>query len=365
MPNDRIGPTQAAVLLLAFTLGSSVMFIPSPALAAAGTLTWLSVLVSGSVGLGLLGCVLYLHRRHRGRSLVAYYREVFGRWLAAPLLLWLMLVLVLMIANIVVGMGNFFTSTMMVDTPLFYLHAPVLLAAACTARAGIEVAARLFMLFLNVIVLMIIVILAVNLPNYQPQLLLPQYAPSTLPVLHGAYVLYGFPYSEVFVFGLLLEHVRLRQRVAVGRALVGALLSNIVLFAGIVLCAGMTFGPLSGQRSYVLYELARMIELTGTVERIESIAGIVLIAGSYIKATIAFIALHRCMARFFQLKQSRALILPLSLAILFISLTMFKSGTKAQEYWTSLWPMITSTCVLPLLAAAVLSAFRRPPARSG
>lgn len=357
---ETISPAQMASLLLAFTTGSSIVYIPSVVIASAGTGAWLSMLVSGAAGTIILTCVLFLHGRYPEVTLIQYYRAIFGRWIALPLSAWFILVMVLMIANITAGLGNFFTSTMMVDTPVYTFHLLILIAAAMTASAGIEVAARLFILLLAMIFGMIAFILFAIVPQYDPARLLPQMNEGLRPMLHGAYIAFGFPFSEVFVFAALLRHVRVAAGESFVRYMNYAMLILIATFTVVALCATMVFGPIAGLRNYTLYEMARMIEIGGILERVESVAGITLIASSYIKTTIAMLALNAAVTHFFRLPDRRTSVYPLALMIFFLSLMMFYSLMEAIEFWTVLWPMITFSCAAPVIAAAAVELIRHP-----
>lgn len=349
---ERISPSQMAGMLLAFTLGSSIMFIPSPMVQAAGNSAWLSVLLAGVTALVQLACVLLLHKRHPKLDLVGYYRLYYKEWGAILLGGWLILVLMLMVANIVLGMSQFFNGTMMVDSTSYSLHLLVLTAAALTAFSGIEVASRMFLLFLFIPLAMVVVILIANTPLYEFEQLLPQFQDGLLPVAHGAYIAFGFPYAEIFVFAILMRYVRLAKGEPLGRYMFYALIVNMGAFIIVNLTAVVLFGPMAGTRKYMLYEMARIIDIPGILERIESIAGILLISGSYIKATIALIALNDTCASLFKLPRSRLLIMPLSVLIFFLSLNMFQTDVAAGEFWNSIWPLITGSCALPLVVTA-------------
>ena len=67
--HDRVKPSQMAALLLSFTIGSTIIFIPSPVIGAAGNGAWLSFLLSGAIGIILTGCVLFLHQRFPGDAM--------------------------------------------------------------------------------------------------------------------------------------------------------------------------------------------------------------------------------------------------------------------------------------------------------
>jgi spore germination protein KB len=355
---ERISPSQMAMMLCAFTIGSSIVFIPSPAIAAAGNDTWLALFIAGAAGVPGLASVLYLHRLFPDMSFIQYFTLIFGRWIGAIISAFILLVLIVMITNITVGVGAFFTSTMMVDTPSYVFHTLILLVAALSVRAGIENMARMFSLFLLVMLATIVIILISNLFMYHAEDLLPQFANGIKPIVHGAIIMYGFPYSEVFVFATLLGFVRPKKNEPLAKLMFTAYFINVATFLAVILCSIMVFGPAAGERKFSLYEMARVIELPGIIERIEAVSGITLIAGSYIKSTIALLALSVGLSHLLKLRDSRVVIFPLTLLLIFISLTMFSTEMEAQTFWRFGVSSINIYCMFFLMLAAVIAFVR-------
>ncbi|KAE9133843.1 hypothetical protein PF010_g2662 [Phytophthora fragariae] len=163
----------------------------------------------------------------------------------------------------------------------------------------------------------------------------------------------------MFVFSAILYYVRPAKKEPLGKLLIAAYFANMVIFLAVVLCASMVFGKAAGERSFSLYEMARVIEIPGIFERIEAIAGITLIAGSYIKTTIALLALSSALAHLLKLKDSRSVILPLTLLLLFISLTMFTTEMESHTFWTLIWPAVTTCATVPIILAALVHVMKR------
>jgi spore germination protein KB len=265
-----------------------------------------------------------------------------------------------MAANITLGLSSFFSITMMVETKQYIFHFLILLSAALTAHAGFEVMARMFTLMLVFTYFTIAVILLFLLPMYDPWMLLPQLNEGIKPILYGAYISYGFPYSEIYVFAPLMCFVQPNQKEPLGRFMIYASVINVATMIAVSVCAFMVMGETAGTRKFVLYSMARLLELPGIVERVESIAGITLIAGSFIKTTIAIFSLSVTFSRLFKFNNTRLVIFPLTGLIFFLSMTMFPNEAEAVETWNVLWPLISSICAIPIVIAVIVSLVRSP-----
>lgn len=348
---EMISPLQAGLLLLSFLTSSSIVFIPNPVIQAAHNGAWLSLMISGLGGMAMLAAVLYLHKQHPSESFAVYVRSMFGSVVAALVLVPVLLSLLMMIANITQGLGLFMTSSLMVETPVYIFHIFTLVVAALTVQAGIEVMARMFGLLIFVVYVTVIFVLLFAIPDYDPGALLPQFNEGWTPIVYGAYLTYGWPYSETFLFTAIFCFVRAKEGRSWAKSLYGIMAFHIIAFSLVIVCTIMTFGKAAGERKFSLFEVARIIEIPGIFERIESIVGITLIAGSYMKISISLFVLNLFCSQLLRLKDGRLLIYPLTLAILWLSVTMFPTEAEAFESWTVIWPFISICFAIPLTLA--------------
>jgi spore germination protein KB len=179
------------------------------------------------------------------------------------------------------------------------------------------------------------------------------------PVLHGAYYTFGFPFAEVVLFGMLLPFVNKETGKSLGKLMVLTLLFNVVILILVVDCTMMAVGPLSGELKYSLYELARLISVGDFIERIESVIGLSLTIGSYMKATIVLYVLNLALANTLKIKDMRIFTLPLALVSFFLTLVMFDNESEFVERVTVVWPLMNIVCtVIPLLTITLVTIMR-------
>ncbi|MDF2652576.1 MAG: spore gernimation protein, partial [Paenibacillus sp.] len=279
-----VSSRQMATLFLSFLTGSAIVNIPAPLTGAAKNAAWMSLWMANGLGMLLLSCILYLYRKYPEMTLIQYSRLAIGRVLTVILVIPFFLLSFMLLANIVVDIGGFFKSTMMRETPTYVFHLLVLFTAALTVRSGIEVMARMFTLLLITIFIFSAIVMLLTLPAYRVELLMPLFPKGFKPVLHGAYIAYGFPYAELILFSMVLPFVRKDQE-PLGKFMFTSLLISGFSLTLVIVCTIMALGPMAGNIKYSLFTLARLIELAEIIERVESVIGMALIAGSYMKAT--------------------------------------------------------------------------------
>ncbi|MFC4768660.1 GerAB/ArcD/ProY family transporter [Effusibacillus consociatus] len=357
---ETINSWQTASLFLAFMTGSAIINIPAPLTGAAKNGAWLSLLIANGIGFLLLACVLYLHRQYPGLTFIDYSRKTLGSWLTVVIAVPFLSTVFLMLSNIVLDIGGFFTSTMMKETPLYVFNSLILMTAALTARAGIEVMARMFTLLLYIMVTLVFAVLLFVLPYYRPEHLLPVFPKGIKPILHGAYMAWGFPYAELILFSMILPFTSKERKSPLVKFMFLAHLVNGVSLVTVIVCTIMAIGPLAGEIKYSVFQLARLINVQEIIERIESVIGFTLIAGSYMKATIVLFILNLALSQLLKLQDDRLLIFPVALVSLLLSLTMFKNEAEFVENVTVVWPLlITTVGVLPVLLITVVTLFKK------
>ncbi|SFE61302.1 spore germination protein KB [Paenibacillus algorifonticola] len=360
MNKQKVSSFQMGVLFFVFMTGSSVIFVPGPLIGKAGAGAWISLLLSGAVGFSILMMLLYLNRRFPGLDYIDYSRALIGNVLTVFFGLATISYLLQMQAAIVVGVGLFMVGAMMRETPMYAFTALIFLIAACTARAGIEVMARMFTLIMLATTFFIAIVLILAIPEYQPEQLLPILPKGLLPAVSGAYYTFGFPYSEVFLFGMLLPFVTGDKP---GKKLLKSMSfafgANLLALCTVTVCALMVFGPVSAASPFILYSVARLVEFQEIIQRIESIIGISLILGSFMKATLSLYVLSLFIAKLCRLKDNNTLIIPLALTGFLMGLVTYDSNTQWGSIVTGIHPLWTGLALfVPLLILTVVAVAR-------
>ena len=356
---ETVSSWQLAILFIAFTTGSAIIYVPDSLLNAAKNGAWISIILASAISFFLLTVTLYLHRKYPGMTWIDYSRKTVGSVLTVLLSIPFLTMVLLMLCLIIIGLGGFFTSTMMRQTPPYMFHLFTLLVAALTVRAGIEAMARMFTLLLFSMYVTVIVVFLFSIPYYRPELLLPVMPEGIKPVLHGSYILV-FPYGEVILFSMLLPFVKKEKKPRIRKLMFSALLLNTLTLLTVVICTVMALGPVAGERVYSLFQMARLIEIADIIERIESVIGIQLTLGTYMKATIALFILNLGVTRLFKLDDDRVLVLPLAFLSFLLTLVMFRNEAEYVKMVQVNWPLVVIVCgVVPVMFIALASLFRR------
>jgi len=361
--DNMISPVQMAVLLLVYMTGSTILFVPSTLLAQSGNAFWLSMLVSGLFGCLPLGCMLYLNRRFPGETLIEGGIRTIGYPVTLILMVPYIVFMILLQAYIYFSIGAFFTTTMMRDTPVFIFNGLMAMISALTVRAGALVMARMFMLLSFLLVGVIVLVLVFNVESYHLNYLLPVLPMGIKPVFHSAYLTSGFIYGDFLVFAFVFAYLRPKEGKTATKPIFLGYLINWLLVSFTSLCCIMALGPLTNEYQYPLFNISRLISIQEIIERLESIIGMSMMAGSYMKATITLFALNTAITRLLKQKDDGQLVYPLALLGLVLSLIVVRNEADFGDVLLT-WPMLTFTVSLTLYIFTLIALISKRHSKS-
>lgn len=357
---ETVSTLQMAILFQAFMTGSSILNIQGPIVGVAQTSAWISILIGNGVGFVVLFFVLFLYKRYPTLTFVDYTREIMGGFFAILFTIPLVLFLFLLLSNITYGMGQFFTTSMMRETPLYIYHLCILLIASLTVYAGIEVMARMFHMLLYFMIGIIVLIFLLAIPNYETSALLPILPNGWKPVLHAAYITIGFPYVDIMLFSMVLPFTRQEQNKSIRKWLYLGLLINGFLLLTAAILPIMGLGPLVLTEKFPLYQLSRLIDIGEVFQRMESVFGMALILGSYMKITLMLFILNITICKMLRIPDYRQLTFVISLTVFLFSVTMFKNEIELAESGSIMQPILAIFLVfLPLSIVSLVALVRR------
>jgi spore germination protein KB len=356
---EEISSRQLAVLLFSFLTGSAIVNLPGPVIALAKSDAWLSLLLAFCGGILVLLCMLYLNKLYPSLGFLDMSSKIVGRPIAIGFVILLLPFLIHMSVGISLDIGLFVKGSLMRETPLYIFCGCVFALSALTVRCGIEVIARMFTLLIVIVMLFTISVWLLAIPDYQPLMLLPIMPDGLQPVLKGAYSSFGFPYCEIGLFLFLLSYVRADQQVKLKKSLLLATTINGATLIFSILSTIMIFGPMAGERRYSIFEVARVVEVQEIVQRIESVIGMSLIAGSYMKATLALFIFNRACSELFKLRDPNILVYPLTF-ICFLVAISFKGDIRWVYMVTVIHPLwVMSVLLGPILVLVIVARIKR------
>ncbi|GAE31621.1 GerAB/ArcD/ProY family transporter [Halalkalibacter hemicellulosilyticus] len=357
---EIVSDHQMAFIFLCYMVGSALVNIPSPLIANAGNGAWISLLLTSIVGFGILIVILYLNKEHRDKTFFEYTKKVYGKWLSYVVIGLLLILLVIMVSNIILDVGMFLHNTIMRTTPLYIFQVFIFLVAALTVFCGIEVIGRMFTMLILFVLSVFGVFLLMIVPVIEPQYILPLTPEGWKPILHGSYFVYGFPYSEVILFAILLPYARQKKAGSLKRGMIVAYVLTTLLLLTTILISIMVLGPIGTKVKYALFYISTLIDVQDILTRIEAVMAMSWIIGSYMKATIVLYMIHTLFNEMVGEKGTRMFVFPITLLCFLMSVTLYEHELEFAENVGIIWPLfITIVAVIPITLMAIITAIKK------
>ncbi|KEQ24435.1 hypothetical protein ET33_09135 [Paenibacillus tyrfis] len=354
--DNQITSRQLMLLVVLFTIGSSVLFVPAGAAAAAKQDAWISILAG--IGLSLLLVVLYnaVAGLYPGLTLVEISEKLLGKWLGAIVSLFLIVnTFAVGGVSLIDFAGTFVTRQIMPATPVIAANILFGVVAVWGQYLGLGTVARAAeVLFPVVTALFIVMILAVS-PNMKLEHLQPAFTAGVKPLIKSciSYLSYStFP----VVFFLMINPTSVKETRQASKAmLAGTLVGGLFLLAITTACVAVLGAEGTFRQAYPSYTLAKKINIANFITRIEVLMATLWFLSLYFKLMIYFFAGMKGMTQLLKLRDNRALVLPLGLLSIVFSRIFYPSAAYRQLWDEKIWPLYvgTSGLIIPLLLLAI------------
>jgi spore germination protein KB len=354
LENGKIGVRQFTVLVMIFTIGSSILVAPSGLAHAAKQDAWIAAILG--VGIGLLFVSLYnaLGKRFPHMNLVEYSEEVLGKWLGKTVSLLFISYFFVLAALLLREIGDFVTTQIMPETPIQAIHILFLGIVVMGARLGLEPLARSAEILLPWVIMMLLFLVLFLSPELEFQKIQPVLGEGIKPVLQATFTFLGLPFLELVVFLMIFPYVNKTKEVGkafwVGTLTGGMFLIIISAMAILVIGADQT-----ARNIYPSYVLAKKINIGDFLQRLEAIMAGIWFITIFFKLTICFYATALGLAQTLKLKEYRPLLLPLGMILLVLSLVASPNITYFHTFIAKIWTpySLTYGLFLPLLLLGV------------
>ncbi|GAA0492147.1 endospore germination permease [Salinibacillus aidingensis] len=350
----KIDARQFTVLVVMYSLGTSIIAIPSTISTYAQENAWITIILTTLIGLMIVFLLNQVNRINKNKNLFELFEYVFGKWIGKSVT-----VLFLTFVYIVSGknlrqIGDFITTQVMVETPIQVIMLIFVLTSLYAIKLGIEVIGRTSEIFFpyaftSLMLLIIFVAPQADFKNIQPVL---------VNNIEGAFLTVfptlGTPYFELVVFLALLPYV---NRIGPGRKAfyIGVGIGSFLLFA-VTLMSLLVLGPdFSARNVYPTYILGKKISGIQFLERIEILVAIAWFFTIFFKISINFYVLSLGMSHLFQLRSPKVLSTPLAFLILIAGVYLAPNMIAYQNFLAhDLAPLAgTFGIVLPVLLIIV------------
>lgn len=327
MTSSKISSRQFLILVFLFTIGSSILIIPTSQAYFAKQDGWIATMIGTGIGLLLVWLYVAIGNLCPGASLIQLNEKVFGKWIGK--FVSLLLLSTVFLAGPTVALyyvGEFMTTQIMPTTPLSSINFLFAIIVIIGVRLGLEVVARSAELLLPWFFLFFFTLVLFVLPKVEIENIQPVLEEGVRPL--GAAVLFFLSIAilpSVVLLMIFPSSVHEPMQ-ASGAFYKGYLVAAIVLASIIVLCILVLGADLTARTMYPSYILAKKIYVGHFLQRIEAIMAFMWFISLYFRVALYLYVTALGLAQIFNLNDYRTLVLPLGLLLVTLSLIVYPNA---------------------------------------
>jgi spore germination protein KB len=350
--DGKIGNRQFMILVILFTMGTSIMIAPGTLTAEARQDAWVAAIFG--TGLGVL-YVLICHalaKRFPAQTLAEFTESILGKWPGKAVSLLYFVFFFLLTAFLLRDVGDFLTTQVLTQTPLEFIHILYLLVVVMGVRLGLEPIARAAEVFFPWIIGLLFILVVFTLPYIRMENLYPLLEEGFKPVLRA-----GLQFSslqEYVVFLMVMPYIRNNFRS--GRFWIQGVIYGGLPTILLTLFCILVMGPdITELYLYPSYELAKRIDIAEFLDRIQIMMATIWFMTIYFKTALCYNASVTTLSKLLNLKDYRLLTLPLALILLVLSIAIIPNTASFLAFIPKVWMSYAFTYMLliPLLLLAV------------
>ncbi|WP_252433659.1 GerAB/ArcD/ProY family transporter [Peribacillus butanolivorans] len=361
LEKGKIGSRQLTILVILYTVGDSILVIPSIVASEAKQNGWVSGIFSVAIA-PLLVVFLYdaLRKCYPDLTLVEYSQKILGKWLGIAISLLFISYFFISTATYLREIGDFMTSQIMPDTPIQVIMFLFMSIVLMSARLGLEPLARSAEILFPFVVILLSSLMILLLPEIKFQNLQPVWEGGLKPVIRGSIPFIVFPFIESVAVLMILPFVsqkdRIRKSLFVGQLLAGSVLIIITMLAILVLGVDLT-----AKEIYPSYKLAQKINIANFLTRLEAILAIIWFITIFFRFSLFFYVTVLGLAQTLKLQDYRPLVFPFGMILLVFTLIMAPNTVYYSNFILDIWPFYAMTFgfLLPLLLLTIAKVHKK------
>ncbi|MFJ7681173.1 GerAB/ArcD/ProY family transporter [Peribacillus butanolivorans] len=361
LEKGKIGSRQLTILVILYTIGDSILVIPSIVASEAKQNGWVSGIFSVAIA-PLLVVFLYdaLRKCYPDLTLVEYSQKILGKWLGIAISLLFISYFFISTATYLREIGDFMTSQIMPDTPIQVIMFLFMSIVLMSARLGLEPLARSAEILFPFVVILLSSLMILLLPEIKFQNLQPVWEGGLKPVIRGSIPFIVIPFIESVAVLMILPFVsqkdRIRKSLFVGQLLAGSVLIIITMLAILVLGVDLT-----AKEIYPSYKLAQKINIANFLTRLEAILAIIWFITIFFRFSLFFYVTVLGLAQTLKLQDYRPLVFPFGMILLVFTLIMAPNTVYYSNFILDIWPFYAMTFgfLLPLLLLTIAKVHKK------
>ena len=361
MQKEKINSYQFLILVIFFTVGTSILLIPAYLASEAKQDAWISAIIG--TGIGLIVILLYctLANWFPHLTYVQMNEKLFGKWVGKTISLLFVFMSFLYTSILLYYSGTFLNTHALPNTPMSAVNILVAFIIVMGVRLGIETIARAAEILIVVFIALFLFLVVFISPEIKFDNIQPVFELGIKKIIQSSLFYIAVASVNAVIILMIFPSFINKTKQAKKSFLIGNLIGGIIIIITTFLCISVMGAEKTARELFPAYELVKRIDIGNFVQRIEALMGTLWIITLYFKASLYFYASVSGLAQTLNLKDYRPLTIPLGMIAVVLSLVLYPNVPFQQEWDTTTGLSFTLLIGLffPLLMVVVYALRRK------
>ncbi|WP_165822458.1 GerAB/ArcD/ProY family transporter [Paenibacillus montanisoli] len=362
--NGKISVLQLMVLVFLYTIGTTVLVIPSGLAATANQDAWLGAIVGVLIGTVVLGLYIALWIVYPGQTFVGICRAALGKWAGSAIAVIFMGYGFIGASTVLFYVGNFFQTQFIPRTPIWCTVTLFALVVVMGTRLGLETISRAAELMLPWFLLFFAILVITLVPAAKYVNVRPMLEFGWKPLFEAGLSFAGTAYMPIVFLFAVFPHVKTPEKAKIG-VYVTALIGGLCVVLVTLLCI-LVLGPnITARSMFPSYALVKKINIGNFLQRVEAVMAGMWFITTYVKTTFYFYGGVTSLSEILNLNNYRNVTLPCTMIVIVLSLIVYPDVVYMQ-YWDSIVfpPYILLMGVFIPLLLWIIGLFKTKPGQN-
>ncbi|MBZ5753796.1 GerAB/ArcD/ProY family transporter [Metabacillus rhizolycopersici] len=354
LEKGKINAGEFLILVIVFTIGGTVLVAATGLAGIAKQDSWVADPLTILISLFFIFIYNQLATFYPSMTYVEVNEKIFGKWIGKIAALLYLFYFFILSSGVLREIGDFFTTHILVDTPIQMVMIMFLFTSLIGVRLGLEVICRTALIFFPWIVMMLLMLLLFLIPEIKLENIQPIFGEGMKPIIKGSYHILGLPYLELAILLMVTPYVT--EKATMKKAYYrGMVIGGIFLFITVAFCILVLGSEITARQAYPSYILGKKISIGGFIERIEAVVAFIWVFTVYFKLTIINYGLSLGIAQVLGLKSYKILLFPLAFLIITFAIFSYRDIVHFHDFVGKTWtPYSLTICfILPLLLLVI------------
>lgn len=355
MQNEKINSYQFLVIVIFFTVGTSILNVPAALAIVAKQDAWIAAIIGTLLGILLVWLFTKIGLWFPNLTFVQMNETLFGKWIGKAFSLLFLFMTLLYSAIILYYSGSFLTTHVMPNTPMAATNILMAIILVMAVRLGLETIARSAEILTGVFFLLFIILVVFIAPKVKFEHIQPVFEADINSIAESSLILLVVSTVNAVTLLMVFPASINQPKSAKKSFFIGNLIGGIIIIIVTSLCIFVLGADLTRRQEYPTYGLAKIINIGNFVNRVESLMAALWIICLYYKMVIYFYASVYGLAQILNLKDYRPLTYPLGMIVVVLSLIIFPNVIDQHIFDATISKYLSLTIglLLPLLMVIV------------